>query len=147
LGFQPAYHIDVDVFDNTGTGVRVYLAGPEDENKAYKLQPTPIVASINYAVGQSTGKDYSQTIYDDGTDCPNDAIETQIYQNFQLIQAARIEYYALGDFGILFGKKGPNSNSSAWWVISQVPALNKPSKPARWSPGWTLNPFKFKRYK
>jgi RHS repeat-associated protein len=142
-----AYHMDIDVFDYTGE--RVYYAEPKDKGKAARLKPTPIVARRNFEVGKSTGRDYSQTIYDDGTGCRDHELETQIFQRFQQIDAAKIQYYVFGDFRINLGKIGPNSNSSAWWVISQIPELNrnKPSKPARWSPGWTLDPFAFKRYK
>ncbi|WP_449416146.1 RHS repeat domain-containing protein [Phormidium nigroviride] len=145
--FINAYHIDIDVTDEAGT--RVYFAGPADEGKAKRLEPTNIIAGRK-GPGNSRGRDIVQNVYDDKTICPNQDIENKIWTTFKNIEFANIEYYALGEIKLPFSKKGPgpNSNSSAYYVLRNlkpsVSELKIPIPPKVWSPGWRIDPFRRK---
>lgn len=145
--FIKPYHIDIDVTDETGT--RVYFAGPENQEAANRLEPTNIIAGRK-GPGNSTGRDIVQNVYDDKTICPNQDIENKIWTTFKNIEFAHIEYYALGEIKLPWSKKGPgpNSNSSAYYVLRNVkpsvPELKIPIPPKVWSPGWRIDPFRRK---
>ncbi|WP_342596956.1 peroxidase family protein [Cyanobacterium aponinum UTEX 3222] len=139
----PLYHADIVVSDKNGK--RAYWAGPK--NALFKFGPPWIGTSIaffreinydsnfKFFVGD---KRFIQEVYNDGTDCPNQQIEDKIISEFGNIQTANIEYIA----------KGPNSNSSAFHVLSTIPEIGaRPAPPSNITvPGWRLNPYNFPQF-
>ncbi|UBF30102.1 RHS repeat-associated core domain-containing protein (plasmid) [Kovacikia minuta CCNUW1] len=124
--FKP-YHIDIVAVDKDGS--RGYWARPANQERANKGLPTPIVF-VRKAVGYQRS-DIIETVYDDGTNCPNPKLEAKIRAAFEKIHNARINYAGLG----------VNSNSAAFYVLRSVKELRIPNPPKVNASGWALDPF------
>jgi len=67
----------------------------------------------------------TDVVYDDGTDCPKEDLENKIQQKFMEIENFKIFYWLLG----------LKSNSTAYYVLKNIPELKVPTPPKYNSPG------------
>ncbi|WP_342596958.1 RHS repeat-associated core domain-containing protein [Cyanobacterium aponinum UTEX 3222] len=145
LHYRPTplnFHADIVVTDKLES--RVYWAGPEKKvfqgglistlkgfflyNSAGKIVSQGAKFDQSYIFYDLIDLSKGETVYDDGTDCPNLLIKTSIAIAFLNAQRLNIVYHPLG----------PNSNSVARYALSQAGIIERGFQPKQKPlPGWS----------
>ncbi|MGB3654038.1 MAG: FG-GAP-like repeat-containing protein [Rivularia sp. (in: cyanobacteria)] len=141
-------HVDIVVTDRDGS--RSYWAAAEKQNADSYIFGLLRTSSSGFGIAgfgkiqaQSELKDYGpgfvfyvdnpadiQVVYDDGTDCPDKALEDKIWATLQSIDLVNIPYDPLRR----------NSNSAAFETLRRT-FPNRSITPKKFVPAWDINPF------